>query len=729
MNARRLRLIIKNYGNYLHRYFSSESADLSRIRTIGVIAHVDAGKTTTTERMLYYSGLTHSIGEVHHGDTITDYLPQERERGITITSAAVNFSWKKHTISLLDTPGHVDFTVEVERCLSVMDGAVVILDSSAGVEAQTATVWRQSDRFQLCKIIYLNKMDKEIANVPLCIKSLRELGSKPVLVHVPMYRNGKFSGVVDVTDMQKYIWSDNSEDGKNFQKTPLESSDSETFDKCCRAREELIETVCEYDTELSEAVISSDNYTTLSSSLILNALRRATIENRIQPVLCGSSYKNIGVQLLMDAVLKYLPSPVEKQVDVVKYYDHNLCVLVFKIIHHKILGALTFARIYSGKLTSASRVYNINRDSFEKVQKLYIPFADEFKEVFSVSAGNIVAISGLRSAVTGDTLTSSVEASNQAKDKYSKDMSIPKEMCQPVLAGIEAPVPVYFCSIEAPSPSKQKELEKALECLQREDPSLTVKSHSEQMVICGMGELHLQIVKDRILKEYKIEAFLGPLQIAYLESTEGTVEENVTVDKTVGGVKNVIDITLRIKHKPGERSKRVKFIPDEESEFKYIRPNHQKAVENGVSLALNNGPILGYPVVDVEVELLYLKTNSKASDAMIAAAASQCVNAALKKSNSFLMEPLMTVDVTLPENHVKQCLLSLSMRRATIGEMESREKYRIVHALVPLSEMDNFSTEMRTSTSGSAILSMNLFGYQKMSEYDQNKAIQSIVGF
>ena len=405
-----------------YRNFCSASSiiNIEKVRNIGIIAHIDAGKTTTTERMLYYSGITDEIGEVHDGDTVTDYLEQERERGITITSAAVTFPWKKHRINLIDTPGHVDFTVEVERALSVLDSAVVVLDASAGVEAQTITVWSQADRHKIPRIVYLNKMDKATADVDMCLNSIRKLGQTPVQIHLPLFDTSSaerrvFYGFIDLISMKQFKWTPGTDsDGTEYQVTPVEEA-SHLYEEASAHREELAGAIAELDEALSERVLSVANIDQITPNELTVALRRATISHKLIPVLCGSSYKNIGVQNVMDAIISVLPSPKDLVKQHTPFYEGHLCALAFKVIHHKRLGALTFVRLYTGEIKSNISVYNVNRNRKEKVAKVYVALADEFKEVASITAGNIVAISGL-DCITGDTLVSSLTAVSQVRD-------------------------------------------------------------------------------------------------------------------------------------------------------------------------------------------------------------------------------------------------------------------------------------------------------------------------
>lgn len=469
---------------------------LKSLRNIGIVAHIDAGKTTTTERMLYFSGLTDGVGEVHDGDTVTDYMEQERERGITITSAAVTFPWKKHWINLIDTPGHVDFTVEVERCLSVLDSAVVVLDSSRGVEAQTITVWSQADRHNIPRIAYLNKMDRPNYNVDRCLQSIRKIGSEPLVTQVPIRADDELVGTCDIIRMEKYIWDRTSlsSDGSEYTISPLNPiEDKNLFEQSMTAREELVGKLTDVDEKMSEIFLSHDCHEKIPSLDILNSVRRMTITRKLVPVFFGSSYKNVGVQPLMDAMVQYLPSPIEVTKAYTRYYKDSLCCLAFKVIHHKMLGPLTFVRVYSGQIKPNSNMYNVNRQVREKVVKIYSALAGDFEEIPFASSGSIVVLSGL-TCITGDTLVNDPEDVKKAKLNYISDNPGTSEDDVPVLAGPKVPDPVFFCTIEPPSSSKEKPLDIALKCLQREDPSLKVVPNDEgQFVLSGMGELHLEV--------------------------------------------------------------------------------------------------------------------------------------------------------------------------------------------------------------------------------------------
>ena len=419
------------------RYLSSQSvpgmkstakplvSDMNRIRNVGIIAHIDAGKTTTTERFLYYSGLTSEMGEVHDGDTVTDYMEQERERGITITSAAVTFPWNKHRINLIDTPGHVDFTVEVERSLSVLDSALVVLDAGAGVEAQTVTVWSQADRHNVPRIVYLNKMDKQNADVDLCLKSIRRLGSEPLMLHHAIKKSAKdFIGIVDLVTMEKMMWDNSSKDcdGSDFKVDPLSEKD-DLYEECLRNRESMIAQLADEDESVAESLLSHDDVSQIPLNILKDAVRRLTINRTFIPVLCGSSFRKVAVHPLMDAIIDLLPSPLDVVKRNTSYFAGFFCGLAFKVMHHKQMGSLTFVRVYSGELKPGTRIYNVNRNRQESVSRIYVALADQFKEVPYITAGNIVVVSGLE-CVTGDTLVTSASILQEVSDMTSFSLSL-----------------------------------------------------------------------------------------------------------------------------------------------------------------------------------------------------------------------------------------------------------------------------------------------------------------
>ncbi|XP_040012868.1 ribosome-releasing factor 2, mitochondrial isoform X2 [Xiphias gladius] len=567
--------------------------DISKIRNIGIMAHIDAGKTTTTERMLYYSGYTRALGDVDDGDTVTDFMAQERERGITIQSAAVTFDWKSHRINLIDTPGHVDFTLEVERALRVLDGAVAVFDASAGVEAQTLTVWRQAEKHHVPCVCFLNKMDKPAANLSFSIESIRQkLKANPVLLQIPVGSGKNFTGVVDLLTNQKLIWKRRSmgDDGRTFESKPLDQSDEpELLQEVNEARAALIEQVADLDDEFAELLLTdfSDSFDAVPSVKLQEAVRRVTLARKGVPVLCGSSLKNKGVQPLLDAIIAYLPAPNERHHDLVRWYKDDLCALAFKVLHDKQRGPLVFLRIYSGTLKPQTAVHNINRNSTERMSRLLVPFADQHVEIPSMTAGNIALTVGLKQTVTGDTIVSSKASAAAAARRAQNDNGMGKkrgEHATVVLSGVEVPDPVFFCTIEPPTMAKQADLDNALNCLQREDPSLKVRvdPDSGQTVLCGMGELHIEIVHDRIRREYGIETHLGPLQVAYRETVLHEASTTDTLDRTVGERRHVVTVELAVR--PVDISSTVGSceLAFTEKVGRQLPQEMKDAVENGV---------------------------------------------------------------------------------------------------------------------------------------------------
>ncbi|XP_052599449.1 ribosome-releasing factor 2, mitochondrial isoform X3 [Peromyscus californicus insignis] len=470
-------------GNDVKSLRSVINPPVAKIRNIGIMAHIDAGKTTTTERILYYSGYTRALGDVDDGDTVTDFMAQERERGITIQSAAVTFDWKGYRVNLIDTPGHVDFTLEVERCLRVLDGAVAVFDASAGVEAQTLTVWKQADKHKIPRICFLNKMDKTGASFNYAVESIREkLKAEPLILQLPIGEARTFKGVVDVVNKEKLLWNSNSDDGKDFERKPLlETSDPELLKETIEARNALIEQVADLDDEFADLVLGefSENFDLVPAEKLQTAIHRVTLAQAAVPVLCGSALKNKGVQPLLDAVTMYLPSPEEREYGFLQWYKGDLCALAFKVLHDKQRGPLVFLRIYSGTLTPQLAIHNINRNCTERMSRLLLPFADQHVEIPSLTTGNIALTVGLKQTATGDTIVSSkssaLAAARRAGRGEEKKHGTNSEAESLLLAGVEIPEPVFFCTIEPPSVAKQPDLEHALERLQREDPSLKVR--------------------------------------------------------------------------------------------------------------------------------------------------------------------------------------------------------------------------------------------------------------
>ncbi|KAL4689238.1 hypothetical protein H8957_004152 [Semnopithecus entellus] len=715
-------------GNDIKSLHSIINPPIAKIRNIGIMAHIDAGKTTTTERILYYSGYTRSLGDVDDGDTVTDFMAQERERGITIQSAAVTFDWKGYRVNLIDTPGHVDFTLEVERCLRVLDGAVAIFDTSAGVEAQTLTVWRQADKHNIPRICFLNKMDKTGASFKYAVESIREkLKAKPLLLQLPIGEAKTFKGVVDVVTKEKLLWKSNSNDGKDFERKPLlEMSDPELLKETTEARNALIEQVADLDDEFADVVLEefSENFDLLPAEKLQTAIHRVTLAQTAVPVLCGSALKNKGIQPLLDAVTMYLPSPEERNYEFLQWYKDDLCALAFKVLHDKQRGPLVFMRIYSGTIKPQLAIHNVNGNCTERISRLLLPFADQHVEIPSLTAGNIALTVGLKHTATGDTIVSSkssaLAAARRAEREGEKKHGQNNEAERVLLAGVEIPEPVFFCTIEPPSVSKQPDLEHALKCLQREDPSLKVRldPDSGQTVLCGMGELHIEIIHDRIKREYGLETYLGPLQVAYRETILNSVCATDTLDRTLGDKRHLV--TVEVEARPIETSSVTPVIEYAESISEGLLKVSQEAIESGIHSACLQGPLLGSPVQDVAITLHSLTIHPGTSTTMISACVSRCVQKALKKADKQVLEPLMSLEVTVARDYLSPVLADLAQRRGNIQEIQTRQDNKVVIGFVPLADIMGYSTVLRTLTSGSATFALELSTYQAMNSQDQN---------
>ncbi|NWJ08264.1 RRF2M factor, partial [Crypturellus undulatus] len=705
---------------------------LCRIRNIGIMAHIDAGKTTTTERMLYYSGYTRTLGDVDDGDTVTDFMVQERERGITIQSAAVTFDWKDYRINLIDTPGHVDFTVEVERCLRVLDGAIAVFDASAGVEAQTLTVWRQADKHRIPRICFLNKMDKNGASFTNAVESIKQkLKTKPLLLQLPIGEAKTFRGLVDVVTKERIIWKSGLDDGKMFEQKPLlEADDPDLFQEVQDARNALIEQVADLDDEFAELVLGkySENFDLLPADKVQAAVRRVTLAREAVPVLCGSALRNKGVQPLLDAVAAYLPAPSERSDGFPKWYNDDLCALAFKVLHDKRRGPLVFIRIYSGSMKPQSAVYNINKSCTERMSRLLLPFADQQVEIPSLLAGNIALTVGLKQSATGDTIVSSKASAEAAARRAGREAG------SLLLAGVDVPEPVFFCTIEPPSAAKQQDLDNALNCLQREDPSLKVKLDPDtgQTVLCGMGELHIEIIHDRIKREYGIDTYLGPLQIAYRETVLNGAQAADTLDKMVGDKRHCVSVELEVRPwragPPGQRAAAAPVIEYVASVAELLPTELRSAVENGIANSCLQGPLLGFPIQDIEVTVQSLTVHPDTSHTMISACVSRCMQKALKKAGIQILEPLMNLEITVSEDHLSAALADLAQRRGSVQEIQSRQDNRVVVAAIPLAETMGYSTVLRSLTSGSATFTLELASYQALNNHEQRALLQRTRG-
>ncbi len=678
---------------------------LDRYRNIGIMAHIDAGKTTTTERILYYTGKSHKIGEVHEGTATMDWMEQEQERGITITSAATTAFWTRNNIeyriNIIDTPGHVDFTVEVERSLRVLDGAVTLLDSVAGVEPQTETVWRQADRYMVPRLIFSNKMDRVGANFDRCLSMIRDRLTKDAYpIQLPVGSGELFTGHIDVIERKQYIFDDATL-GKEFEVVDVPDIYKEAVEK---ARHAVIEAAVNHDDELIGKYLDGAE---LTNDEIRHAIRKATVGGFMVPVLCGASFKNKGVQALLDAVIDYLPSPVEVPA-IEGHTPHNdthkesrdvaddapFAGLAFKIATDPFVGKLTFFRVYSGVLKSGSYVYNSSKDKRERVSRLLQMHANKREEIGEVRAGDIAAAIGLRDTRTGDTMCD-----------YEHPI---------ILEAMKFPMPVIDVAIEPKTKADQDKLAIALQKLAEEDPTFRVHTDEEtgQTIISGMGELHLEIIVDRMQREFKVDANIGRPQVAYRETIKKRVEKiEGKFIRQSGGKGQYGHVVINIepaKHGEG-------FVFEDKIVGGTIPREFIGPAENGMREALENGVIAGYPMVDVKAELIYGSYHDVDSSEMaFKIAGSMAIKEAVKRANPVILEPIMNVEVVCPNDYMGDILGDLSARRGKIGGMTQRGEAQVIAASVPLSEMFGYSTRLRSQSQGRAVYSMEFSHYAEV---------------
>jgi elongation factor G len=672
--------------------------DLERTRNIGIIAHIDAGKTTTTERILYYTGRTYKIGEVHEGTATMDWMEQERERGITITAAATTAEWKGYRINIIDTPGHVDFTVEVERSLRVLDGGVVVFDAVAGVEPQSETVWRQADKYSVPRICFVNKMDRTGASFERTLQMIVErLGANPVPVQLPIGAESNYRGVVDLLEQKALTFGEKPNDP--IQEGPVPEEMQEAV---ARARQEAIEKIVEFDDALLERFFAEDE---ISVDELKAALRTATIAGKLIPVLAGSALKNKGVRPLLDAVIDYLPSPLDipsvhgvnprTDAEEVRNADPSepFCALAFKIVTDPFVGKLAFIRVYSGTLKTGSYAYNSTRDQRERVGRLVQLHANERKDIPEVKAGEIAAIVGPKGTVTGDTLCD--------------------ETHPIVLEAITFPEPVIRVAIEPKTKQDQDKMGIALGKLSDEDPTFRVYTDPEtgQTIIAGMGELHLEVIVDRLLREHRVDANVGRPQVAYRESITQPARAREPFKRQTGGRGMYGDVELTVE--PLAPGTGIQF------EWKIVGGSvpreYATAVEAGAREAVDGGVIANYPMVDVKVSAVDGSYHEVDSNEMaFKVAASQTAKAALRKAAPQLLEPLMEVEVTTPDEFLGDVMGDLNSRRGQVEGMEPRGNAQVVKAKVPLAEMFGYATDLRSMTQGRATYSMQFSHYQSV---------------
>jgi len=689
---------------------------LEKTRNIGIMAHIDAGKTTTTERILYYTGRTYKMGEVHEGAATMDWMEQEQERGITITSAATTAEWDGHRINIIDTPGHVDFTVEVERSLRVLDGAIALFDSVAGVEPQSETVWRQADKYHVPRIAYINKMDRIGADFDRGVQTMVDrLGAHPVPIQLPIGAEAGFEGVVDLVTMKAIIYKD--ELGKDQETVDVPES---LADEAGAAREHLLEEISHYDDELLEMILEEAE---IAPERLKQAIRKATLSIEMTPVLCGSSFKNKGVQPLLDAVIDYLPSPLDVPpvhgTELVKGAEEEreatreasdsepFSALAFKIMADPYVGKLTYFRVYSGKLESGSRVLNVNTGRTERIGRILMMHANDREEVSEVFAGDIAAAVGIKQVVTGDTLA-------------APDAPIRLET-------IEFPEPVIKVAVEPKTKADQEKMSVALGRLAEEDPTFQVQTNEEtgQTEISGMGELHLEVLVDRMKREFGVEANVGRPQVSYRETVRGTAQkiEGRFVRQT-GGSGQFGVVYIDIEPAPGEGFDFVNKIKGGAIPTEFI-----PAVEKGVEEALVNGVKAGYPMVDVRVTLTDGKYHEvDSSEVAFKIAGSLAFTEAAKRAKPVLLEPIFEVEVVVPEDFLGDVIGDLSRRRGRVEGQERRGNALAVTARVPLSEMFGYATDLRSNTQGRATYTMQFEGYEEVPPNISEKIIEQRTG-
>ncbi|MGY1453461.1 elongation factor G [Streptomyces sp. SS8] len=704
---------------------ATTSLDLARVRNIGIMAHIDAGKTTTTERILFYTGVSYKIGEVHDGAATMDWMEQEQERGITITSAATTCHWPldnvDHTINIIDTPGHVDFTVEVERSLRVLDGAVTVFDGVAGVEPQSETVWRQADRYGVPRICFVNKLDRTGADFFRCVQMIVDrLGAQPLVMQIPIGAEADFQGVVDLVRMKALVWSAEAAKGEMYDTVDIPADMAELAQEW---RGKLLEAVAENDEELMELYLEGNEP---SEEQLYAAIRRITIDSgkgegtTVTPVFTGTAFKNKGVQPLLDAVVRYLPSPLDIEAiegqspsdadEVIRRKpseDEPLSALAFKIASDPHLGKLTFIRVYSGRLESGTQVLNSVKGKKERIGKIYRMHANKREEIQSVGAGDIVAVMGLKQTTTGETLC---------------DASTPV-----ILESMDFPAPVIEVSIEPKSKGDQEKLGVAIQRLAEEDPSFQVKTNEEtgQTIIAGMGELHLEVLVDRMKREFRVEANVGKPQVAYRETLRKAVEKvDYTHKKQTGGSGQFAKVQIAVEPLEGDGYEFVNKVTGGRIPKEYI-----PSVDAGCQEAMEFGVLAGYPLTGVRVTLLdgaYHDVDS--SEMAFKIAGSMAFKEAARKASPALLEPMMAVEVTTPEDYMGDVIGDINSRRGQIQAMEDRAGAKVVKGLVPLSEMFGYVGDLRSKTSGRASYSMQFDSYAEVPRNVAEEIIAKVKG-
>lgn len=696
--------------------------DLNKVRNIGIMAHIDAGKTTTTERILFYTGINHKIGETHDGASTMDWMAQEQERGITITSAATTCFWKNNQINIIDTPGHVDFTVEVERSLRVLDGAVAVFDGKEGVEPQSETVWRQADKYEVPRICFVNKMDKLGADFYFTVDTIvKRLGANPLVLQLPIGAESDFVGVVDLLTMQAYVWPGDAKGdvtmGASYE---VQEIPADLVEKAEEYRAQLVETVAESSEELMEKYLEEGE---LSLEEIKAGIRHLTVNNEAYPVLCGSAFKNRGVQPMLDAVLDYLPSPLdvpamvghlpsdeEAEVTRKPSADEPFAALAFKVAAHPFYGQLTYIRVYSGRAEQGQQVLNATKGKKERIGKLFQMHSNKENPVEEIQAGHIYAAIGLKDTTTGDTLC---------------DIANPV-----VLESMTFPAPVIFVAIEPKTKGDQEKMSTAIQKLSAEDPTFTVSLNEEtgQTEIGGMGELHLDIIVDRMKREFKVEANVGKPQVAYRETITKPVEKvDYTHKKQTGGSGQFAKVQVSFEPVPLDAEELYQF--DNAVTGGRVPREYIPSVDAGIQDAMQLGILAGYPVVGVKATLIdgaYHDVDS--SEMAFKIAGSMVFKEGARRAAPVLLEPLMAVEVRTPEEYMGDVIGDLNSRRGQIQSMEDAAGVKIVHALVPLSEMFGYIGDLRSKTQGRAVFSMEFDSYAEVPKNVADEIIQKSRG-
>jgi elongation factor G len=691
----------------------ARTVPIEKMRNIGIMAHIDAGKTTTTERILYYTGRTHKIGEVHEGTAIMDWMEQEQERGITITSAATTCEWRDITINIIDTPGHVDFTAEVERSLRVLDGAVAVFDAVAGVQPQSEAVWRQADKYAVPRICFINKMDRVGADFFHSVDTIVDrLHARPVLVQIPVGAEDQFKGIVNLITMKARIWRDETL-GAEYDDADIPA---DLLDKAKTYREQMIEAIAEFDDHLFEKFIEGQP---MSEDEIVAGIRKATIAQKIFPVICGSAFKNKGVQDMLDAVVDFLPSPIEvppvqgqdvddpeKILERPASDDAPFAALVFKIMTDPFVGQLAFIRVYSGKLGAGTSIYNVTKKRVERIGRLVKMHANKREDIQEILAGDICAAVGLKNVVTGDTIC-------------DDDHPI-------LLESIDFPEPVIQLAIEPKTKVDQEKLGMAIQKLVQEDPTLRVSTDPDtgQTIIAGMGELHLEIIVDRMQREFKVGANVGKPQVAYRETVRSTAEYDYTHKKQTGGSGQYARTKLRVEPNPAKG-----FEFENEVRGGVIPKEFITAVEKGVKEALEGGILAGYPVVDTKVTVFdgdYHEVDS--SEMAFKICSSICVKEACRKAKPVLLEPVMRIEVVVPEEYMGSVNGDLISRRGRLEGTERRGTTQLIKAMVPLSDMFGYATELRSRTQGRGSFTMHFGQYEEVPKSISEEIVARVQG-